>query len=32
MGCPKKFSVHGGMGSALMRDVENAQRIMKSLV
>lgn len=32
MGCPKKFSVQGGMGSALMRDLENASRIMKALV
>ncbi|CDW87538.1 trna-dihydrouridine synthase 2-like [Stylonychia lemnae] len=32
MGCPKKFSVGGGMGSALMRDIDNAKFIMKSLV
>ena len=32
MGCPKKFSVVGGMGSALMKDLENARFIMKSLV
>jgi tRNA-dihydrouridine synthase len=24
MGCPKKFSTQGGMGSALMRDMANA--------
>lgn len=32
MGCPKKFSVQGGMGSALMRNIDNAQKIMKALV
>jgi tRNA-dihydrouridine synthase 2 len=32
MGCPKKFSTQGGMGSALMRDVMNAKTIMKALV
>ena len=32
MGCPKKFSVQGGMGSALMRDRQNAMDIMKALV
>eukprot|EP00347_Sterkiella_histriomuscorum_P011970 403370398 len=32
MGCPKKFSTGGGMGSALMRDLQNAKHIMKSLV
>ena len=32
MGCPKKFSTSGGMGSALMKDVDNAKRIMSALV
>jgi tRNA-dihydrouridine synthase len=32
MGCPKKFSIHGGMGSALMREPDNAIKIMKALV
>jgi len=32
MGCPKKFSVHGGMGAALMRTPDNAKSIMKALV
>ena len=32
MGCPMKFSTSGGMGAALMKDVENAKRIMKALV
>jgi len=32
MGCPKKFSVQGGMGSALMRDLDNAKKIMSALV
>ncbi len=32
MGCPKKFSVQGGMGSALMNDPENASNILKALV
>lgn len=32
MGCPKKFSTAGGMGSALMRDLTNARNIMKTLV
>jgi tRNA-dihydrouridine synthase 2 len=31
MGCPKKFSVSGGMGSALLKDPERACRILKSL-
>jgi len=31
MGCPKKFSVSGGMGSALLADPERACRIVKSL-
>jgi len=32
MGCPMKFSVSGGMGAALMKDLENAKKIMKALV
>lgn len=32
MGCPKKFSVQGGMGAALMRNQDNAETIMKALV
>ena len=32
MGCPKKFSTTGGMGSALMNDLNNAKNIMKALV
>jgi len=31
MGCPKKFSVSGGMGSALLDDPERACRIVKTL-
>eukprot|EP00980_Cylindrotheca_fusiformis_P006207 scaffold1327_cov124-Cylindrotheca_fusiformis.AAC.11 len=31
MGCPKKFSVSGGMGSALLKDPERASRIVKTL-
>lgn len=32
MGCPMKFSTQGGMGAALMHNLENAKRIMKYLV
>ena len=32
MGCPKPFSVGGGMGSALLQDPERACRIVTSLV
>lgn len=32
MGCPKPFSVGGGMGSALLQDPERACRIISSLV
>lgn len=32
MGCPMKFSTSGGMGAALMKDVDNAKAIMKALV
>ena len=28
MGCPKKFSVSGGMGSALLKDIERASDII----
>lgn len=31
MGCPKKFSVSGGMGSALLSDPERAFRIIRTL-
>ena len=31
MGCPKKFSVSGGMGSQLLKDVERASDIIKTL-
>ena len=31
MGCPKKFSVSGGMGSALLKDPDRASRIIKTL-
>lgn len=31
MGCPKKFSVSGGMGSALLTDPERASRILRTL-
>lgn len=31
MGCPKKFSVSGGMGSALLQDPDRASRIIKNL-
>ena len=31
MGCPKKFSVSGGMGSALLKDVHRACDIIKTL-
>uniref|UniRef100_A0A7S4EQV4 DUS-like FMN-binding domain-containing protein n=1 Tax=Pseudo-nitzschia australis TaxID=44445 RepID=A0A7S4EQV4_9STRA len=31
MGCPKKFSVSGGMGSALLKDPDRAARILASL-
>ena len=31
MGCPKKFSVSGGMGSALLKDAPRAARILKTL-
>jgi len=31
MGCPKKFSVSGGMGAALLEDPDRACRIVRSL-
>ena len=31
MGCPKHFSVHGGMGAALLRDPERARDILGTL-
>jgi tRNA-dihydrouridine synthase 2 len=31
MGCPKKFSVSGGMGSALLQDPDRASNIIKTL-
>eukprot|EP00536_Pseudo-nitzschia_multiseries_P016031 jgi/Psemu1/299159/fgenesh1_pm.1004_\ len=31
MGCPKKFSVSGGMGSALLKDPDRAARILTAL-
>jgi tRNA-dihydrouridine synthase 2 len=31
MGCPKKFSVSGGMGAALLSDPDRASRIIKAL-
>lgn len=31
MGCPKKFSVSGGMGSALLSDPDRACRILRTL-
>ncbi|XP_043283785.1 tRNA-dihydrouridine(20) synthase [NAD(P)+]-like isoform X2 [Venturia canescens] len=32
MGCPKKFSINGGMGAALLKDSEKAKAILKTLV
>lgn len=32
MGCPKEFSVKGGMGIALLNNAENAKSILKTLV
>ena len=32
MGCPKEFSVKGGMGVALMADLEKAKTILSTLV
>ncbi|KAJ6638100.1 tRNA-dihydrouridine(20) synthase [NAD(P)+]-like [Pseudolycoriella hygida] len=32
MGCPKEFSVKGGMGIALLNNAENAKNVLKTLV
>lgn len=32
MGCPKEFSIKGGMGAALLTDPERAKSILKTLV
>lgn len=32
MGCPKEFSIKGGMGAALLSDPERAKNILKTLV
>jgi tRNA-dihydrouridine synthase 2 len=32
MGCPKEFSVKGGMGVALMANLENAKKVLETLV
>jgi tRNA-dihydrouridine synthase 2 len=32
MGCPKSFSIKGGMGVALLYNIENATKILKTLV
>lgn len=32
MGCPKEFSVRGGMGAALAANMENAKKILTTLV
>ncbi|KAL1124132.1 hypothetical protein AAG570_001902 [Ranatra chinensis] len=32
MGCPKEFSIKGGMGAALMSDPERAEAILRKLV
>lgn len=32
MGCPKEFSLKGGMGAALMTQPEKAKNILKTLV
>ena len=32
MGCPKEFSIKGGMGAALMADTEKAKLILSTLV
>lgn len=32
MGCPKEFSVKGGMGAALAANIENAKKILTTLV
>lgn len=32
MGCPKEFSIKGGMGVALLEDTEKSKLILKTLV
>ena len=32
MGCPKPFSIKGGMGAALLKDADRAAAIMSALV
>lgn len=32
MGCPKEFSIKGGMGAALLADPDRAKDILKTLV
>lgn len=32
MGCPKEFSIKGGMGTALMADADRAKNILKTLI
>lgn len=32
MGCPKEFSLKGGMGAALLSDPERAKNILKTLI
>lgn len=32
MGCPKEFSIKGGMGAALLTQADKATQILKSLV
>lgn len=32
MGCPKEFSVKGGMGIALLNNAENAKKVLTALV
>ena len=32
MGCPKEFSVKGGMGAALLANADNAKSILTTLV
>jgi len=31
-GCPKHFSIHGGMGAALLKDIPRLEGILKALV
>lgn len=32
MGCPKEFSIKGGMGAALLTQIDKATQILKTLV